>query len=491
MVTTANGPDAGLRGRFWLQGDPEDKAIPGTLFLRPGDHPLLELDGALTPFMRETSRQKLPDGTEVRTSSPIPEEELTGQSLTIHGTLDKTGEDVTLPSAFTIGWTMGVGPTYHRLQAFYALLGAHVDGGDARFTSVRLRIRHLDAWANLPGFRVAPGSADGSWTLAFEPPDVPPAAMANGARIVLEQVTGVSTPTTRGGQLERHLLLDVTDMPPTTYRDLDRTIAKPLMTLLTLAVGKECPLVEMMLSTGLDNLWLTVHNAALRAPADEIIPLPRILLPMAEIGLQGIATWLESSPNLGPLPSVVARASAQDDPLEAQLLELTSTSEGLHRLLRPGQKRMTRAQAREARAKAVEAVADLDEDVSKAVQDALNHLTDQSYPRRLLDLAEQVKEAVPGVTGDSREWKMQVSNTRNNLAHKLERGFFEDDVDAQESVVVLLSLKWLLTGLLLLQTGISPVVLGSCIGSHQPYRFFLTQARAWLPAVYTSSEGPT
>lgn len=488
MATTASDTSTGLRGRFWLQGDPEDKAVTGTLLLRLGDHPQLELDGALVPLARETSRRTLPDGREVRTSSLVPAEELASQSLTIHGTLDKNGEDVTLPAAFTTGWTMGHGPTSHRLQAFYALLGAHVDGADAQFASARIRIRHLDAWANLPGFKIAPGTAGGGWTLAFEPPKVSSATMPSGARITLEQVSEVDTPTVQGGQMKRHLLLDVLGMPPATYRDIDRKIVKPLMNLLTLTVGAECPLVELLLDAG-ENQWLTVHNAALDAPADEVIPPHKILVPMDEIGLHGVAAWLESTANLGPLPSIVARvASAQDDPLEAQLLELTSTTEGLHRLLRPQETRMTKQQAKEARTKALEAVEDLDEDVRKAVLDALGHLTDQSYSRRLLDLAEQVEEAVPGVSGDTQEWKKRVSNARNNLAHKLEDGFLEGNIDAQEAVVISLSLKWLLTGFLILQAGISPAALGKRLRSHQPYQLFLNQARAWLPAAYPSTE---
>jgi ApeA N-terminal domain 1 len=452
MVTTENEANAGLRGRFWIQGDPEE-ALPGTLFLRPGAHPLLELDGALVPLMRETSRRKLPDGREVPTSSPVPEEELTGQYFTVHGTLDKTGEDVTLPSAFTIGWTPGTGPTSHRLQSFYALLGAHVDGADTTFTSVRLRIRHLDAWANLPGFWIAPGSASGSWTLVFEPPEVPPATMANGARIVLEQMPGVVTPTICGGHLERHLLLDVIDMPPATYRDLDRTIAKPLTNLLALAVGKQCPLVEMLLSTGTDNLWLTVHNAALEDPADEIIPLPRILLPMAQIGLEGVASWLESTASLGPLPSIVAKVTGSPgDTLETQLLQLATAAEGLHRLLL--------------------------------------HPQPTAYASRLRSLAEHVQQAAPGVTGHTAEWVRRAKTARNDLAHQLEHGFLGEG-NADEWTALLLSMQWLLTGTLLLKTGVSPDKLGALIGNFRPYQLFLTQARTWLPDVYDTRETST
>jgi hypothetical protein len=488
MATLGSGAGVGQRGRFWLQGTSGEEAVAGTLFLRPGAHPRLELDAALVLLMRETSRRPLPDGGEVRTSSPVPEEELASQSLTIHGTLDKNGEDVTLPSAFTVGWTMGPGPTSHQMEALYALCGAHVNGADAQFTSARIRLRHLDAWANLPGFKIVPGTVDGGWALTFEPPQVPSATMPSGARITLEQVPEIGTPTVQGGQVKRHLMLDFLGMPPTTYRDIDRTIVKPVMNLLTLAVGMECPPVEILLDEGSGIQWLTVHHAGMKAPAEDVVPQNKILALMAVVGLEEIAAWLKLTARLGPLPSIVARAaSAQDDPVEVQLLELTSAAEGLHRLLRPKERRMTKQQAREARAKALEAVDDLDEDVRKAVEDSLSHVADQTYSRRLLDLAEQVKEAVPGVTGNVEEWKKRVAGARNNLAHKLDDGFLGDDIDAQEAIVLSLSLRWLLAGFLLLQTGISSTVLGNRLQGHRPYQLFLSQARAWLPEVYHSS----
>jgi hypothetical protein len=79
MVTTGQDADAGLRGRFWLQGDPEDKAIPGRLFLPADADPVVELDDALTPLMQETSWTKLPDGREVRKSAPGLEQQRNGQ----------------------------------------------------------------------------------------------------------------------------------------------------------------------------------------------------------------------------------------------------------------------------------------------------------------------------------------------------------------------------------------------------------------------------
>ena len=62
----------------------------------------------------------------------------------------------------------------------------------------------------------------------------------------------------------------------------------------------------------------------------------------------------------------------------------------------------------------------------------------------------------------------------------------ETEETADESIAVFLSLQWLLTGMLLLQTGISPGQLGSRLTRHEPYQLFLDQVRAWLPAVYNS-----
>jgi hypothetical protein len=243
-------------------------------------------------------------------------------------------------------------------------------------------------------------------------------------------------------------------------------------------------------SAGPDHPWLAVHSASMKPAADTIIPLPRILLPLAETGLDGVAKWLDSVVRLGPLPSVVARAAGpRDDPLETQLLEMTTAAEGLHRLLLPQRQRMTDEQAGEARSKALEAIKELLDDVRDTVRSALQHLTDQSYPRRLLDLADHVGQAVPGVTGNTQQWKKRVHATRISFAHALEHGFLDED-NVEEAITVLQSLHWLLTGLLLLQTGIEPATLGLRLNIYERYQLFLQQARIWLPAVYETTEKP-
>jgi hypothetical protein len=142
------------------------------------------------------------------------------------------------------------------------------------------------------------GVATGKYALAFEKPEVPPAPLANGARVSIEQVTGWNGPTVCGGHLERQLWLDVLDMPPVPYRDIDRTIVKPTMNLLALTVSAQCAVVAEMVAIGPDHPWLTVHHAGMTAAAEEIIPPPRILLPLTAIGMDGVAAWPESTVRL-------------------------------------------------------------------------------------------------------------------------------------------------------------------------------------------------
>jgi hypothetical protein len=53
--------------------------------------------------------------------------------------------------------------------------------------------------------------------------------------------------------------------------------------------------------------------------------------------------------------------------------------------------------------------------------------------------------------------------------------------------VLLRTLRWVLTGALLRQTGIEFGRLRERLQQHEPYRFFLRQAGQWLPDLYSAS----
>jgi hypothetical protein len=272
-----------------------------------------------------------------------------------------------------------------------------------------------------------------------------------------------------------------------TVEELDRRFVTPLASLLSLAADTDCPPVAVEVATSFEEPWLTVHHSGLEAPAVEPRPWYLHLLPLHLLGLERLATWLDAVERLGPLPPVVARSTARSGgTLETQLLELTTVTEGLHRRLFPESRRLSEEQEAAARGTVGTAIADLDEEVRTTVSGALQHIEEPSFPQRLVELAECIEHAVPGVTGRGNRWKRCVTDVRNDFAHR-SRGFLQT-ARIDELVAVRESLRWLLTGLLLLQTGLPPAELAARVKDHQPYVLFLQQARDRLPRIF---EAPT
>jgi len=106
---------------------------------------------------------------------------------------------------------------------------------------------------------------------------------------------------------------------------------------------------------------------------------------------------------------------------------------------------------------------------------------------RLLELAQWVKPAVPGVTGQTNKWKGCVTDVRHEFAHRLKGGFLAT-ARIDELIAVRQSLRWFLMGLLLLQTGLEPAELAARFKDHRPYDLFLAQAPEWLPRVFELAE---
>jgi hypothetical protein len=89
---------------------------------------------------------------------------------------------------------------------------------------------------------------------------------------------------------------------------------------------------------------------------------------------------------------------------------------------------------------------------------------------------------MPGVTGRTDRWVQEVTEVRNKFAHR-DYGFLNTG-DIPELVSIRDSLRWVLTGLLLLQTGLPHDELAARVDHHEPYRLFRRQACAWQPEVF-------
>ncbi|HEX2320432.1 MAG TPA: HEPN domain-containing protein [Streptosporangiaceae bacterium] len=184
------------------------------------------------------------------------------------------------------------------------------------------------------------------------------------------------------------------------------------------------------------------------------------------------------------MPAVVADlAHVRPIALDTQVLLLTTVAAGLHRCLYRGDVRFEDDTAREVRDAAAAAVSSIHEKAEEAVRGLLGHVEDVGYGKRLARLAARVDSAVPGVTGKTNRWKSLVSDARNEYAHRLNTEFLEDE-DFDRYLTVALSLRWLHTGVLLLQADISAEVLAAGFENHEPYQRFLADARQWQPRVY-------
>ena len=467
-------------GHFWLADNDEHK-VSGRLTLDQGAAPRLELDQALTPLLRELEPREQPEGSRTLVFADAgPESEF----FVVHGAVND-GTAVTLVDAFQKKRKVGAGADRQWLQAQFAVLGDHLGGRDQLYTEIRLQLRHLDAWAALPGFALEDVTASGQdrVTLAFRGSSPSPVSLRGGGQLDLEQTPEIEFSPLHGGRIGRAVWVRATGLPPATIDDLERRFVTPLSSLLTLATDAACPPVAVEVATGPNQPWLTLQNSGLEGPAEEARTPDRQLLPLAALGLDRVATWLGSVDVLGPLPPVVAAAAAGSrGPLETQLLELTTVAEGLHRALFGNPRRLSGGQAERAREAVRASVRDLEENVRGAVEGAIQYLEDPSFPQRLQQLADRVGAAMPGVTGRTNRWKHCVTDIRNEFAHR-DYGFLES-ARISELVSVRESLRWLLTGLLLLRTGLSPEELAARVESHQPYVLFRHQARAWLPRVF-------
>lgn len=461
-----------------MSGKP-DIQVAGAFFCT--EQPSVELDAPLTPALRPLQGDDA--SADVFTLGPAqdgPEYE----SHVVHGVLTEDGEEVTLVDAFTAGRRYSpFDPSNgsQRLVGRYALLGGHVRP-EAKFRHIRLRLEHLETWVALPGFSLTSANDELVVGLELETPVVPPAHLAEGVgRLAVEQVTHIAGPTHLGGRLERSVWLRTEGLSG-TVDELGRRIVIPLASLTTLAVGRACRPVELEFAAEAAGPWL--RNCLAIRQAGPHLESHRVLLPFSEIGTAGVAAWLNQVNELGPLPAVVADAATTSGrSLEAQVLELTTVAEGLHRRLFATQSRVEPKLAAQARSSAVQGVEHLGQPVTQAVREALGHLSEPTYRERMVALAEAAEVAVPGVAGRVDHWASKVVKARNAFAHLLPQG--PPGTSAVDDwLTVTQSLRWLLTGLLLLQTGVAPESLGRRFEQHPPYRLFRRQAQSWLPQVY-------
>lgn len=476
-----------LSGRFWLPDRP-GRAVGGWLDLS-GRWPTLELADPLTPSLREVSRTTQQDGSVVVSMEPT-DDDVQLDAVTVHGMLRHGPRRVTLVGATTAGrnqvWGGTVAdPGEERMQAEYALLGGHEADSGVRFTQARLRLRHLDAWAQLTGVSAEIVTDGSRATLRHErPPDETVQLADPAGRLVLDSISTVPNPTVRGARLTRTAELRWEGRGGgLTVAQLWSRLIDPIRVILTLALDADSPAVALEVSTGAGGRWLQILHPGLGDESEELLPVHEVLLTRQHLGLAEVCSWLGGAQQLSPVPQLVAgvATSSSHRTVQNQLLELAAAAEGLHRRLHPDDRAISREDAKQARRDASYAVL---EEVRERVDRALGHLDEPTYRERLRVLVQRGREAVPEATGASEAWISRIVDSRHGFAHQL--GGRERGDDAwREYLVLLRSLRWLLTGLLLLEAGVASATLAQRLEQHQPYLHLRRQARCWLPGLYS------
>jgi hypothetical protein len=280
--------------------------------------------------------------------------------------------------------------------------------------------------------------------------------------------------------------LELVDLPLRSYRELDRTVIRPICTLLALATGERIRPSEVQLSPDPDTWW-PVYTAS---QGNDNPAVTNALIPPSDISIAVLATWLDRAHLLGPLPAGVASLWETNLAVETQVLILTTIAEGLHRALRPEVLRFTPERGKTIQTVATAAVRELDAEAATAVHSYLEHVYEVGYGTRLRDLAGRAEELVPGITGHSTQWKNLVYATRNKYAHQPSTEWLEE-ADIDRVLTVTQSLRWVLRLLLLDQAGLDPGLIAERFQVSQSYSFFLSDAAEWQPRIYPKTSDRT
>ena len=381
--------------------------------------------------------------------------------LTIHGKMHDMIGKVTALDCILVRARSDLFDVYNQEPGEYlvrpqrVLFGDYISGTSQTFTGIRLRTSDLDAWVRLSGFSWIRGKS-GYQHIEYNPPWCDSVGLANGATLTFYEDVRMVRSSVRGGSIERDTWLEVSQLLPSSWQEIDAQIVTPLCSLIALCLGEVNKPTRVQLTVDGGNwLELCMDRIAPCLPSQDIEPLALF----RQLQLVGVADWLDKVDDLGPLPPVVAHLSSRQSSmkLETGILELTTVLEGLHARLFSEEQRFDEKTLKDIKKRVLDAVDDMDSAVANVLGGLMVNLREPSYSRRLARLAETVSLITPGICGKVNKWVAEVSKIRNKYAHRTAGFIKEGDIDAQ--VVVLESLRWLLRCVLLLEAGIQPEAL--------------------------------
>lgn len=466
-------------GRFRIAGTDADQAAAGVCRVQ-GDLIEIEVSEALTPWV---TAQHDPNSVTIK---PVPE----GDDFVVHGDIPYQPGQLTFLGARTtqrrsVHVPIGGAPALHRIHADWCIAGALIDGPDTKFTAIRARFTHLELWAQSKGVGLTHMyEPTTEVTLKFVPPateTVPFTEFDQNAELKLETKGTISPPDVWGGQIRTKNYLTLGGLTGWTLEEALARFVRPVQTLLTLLAGGQCDVLQVEVK--IDDWWCQVYGDSINT--DAALPTVDTLLMRREgLSLGVLASWCGLTRRLTPAPQVVGAAvSGSFQTVEAEALAMTTTAEGLDRVLYPDSFRFTKEEVA-ATVAALEA-SDAPEKVNKELVSALNlYFAEDSYPTRMKRLATDVATAVPRCVGEIVKWKNGIRELRVGLAHALGTENDATDDALWQMVSQVRSLRWALLVRILQEAGVPDETLGEAVSAAEEFKRDEKMWQAQLPLVY-------
>jgi hypothetical protein len=450
-------------GKFWSTEAP-DRSVAGRL--------VIDQDGASVHLLDELVAFDAPE------------------AVTVHGITSEQGR-VSLVQCIPIHHrTIGGGAHVEQtLSVRYAVLGAHISGPEQKYTAVAIRADGLDAWANLEWLSYIPGDDDPGELLRIQRKESSPLTRVGEFSISIGGVIH-NRRNLSSYAIEHEAWISIDQFVPRTFDEVDRDFIAPVTGVISLLTGTACPLLNMeLLPDGADS-----QHPLSRVVAKDEVPRSRtvrphdVLVPHGATSLMVLANFLSRNRLLGSLTPVIA--DAQGEParssIQTQLLQLTTVAEGLHRRLFPEEFRLVSADVLDIKAKISTALAENPQRHLDILNGFLAHVGEPNYKNRLRRLVNEVSVIMPGVAGQVPRWINKVDHARNTFAHSL--GTHLDAPLAREYYVICRSLVWIMSGVLLKDSGVRENLLRDRIAQSRPYQHFLRQAHTLLPTIYLARQ---
>jgi hypothetical protein len=443
-------------GTWWMPSAPENR-VPGTLSWDGGDHPVLELNGQVSP-LREPAP---PDGDRIEEYACI-----LGRSF--------DGEDITCYQCVFAGRqiVLGRGRAENERYTIWggALVGAHrANESDARFTTYDLSITHLESWYPWRGIHddqplVSPDGSLLRYGLSYTY-SADPLTTEFGRATAKVSPTISITGSRRRRQMRERLTMTLTYPEPVSPKDVQSTEAEALRKLITLATHHTNALEQLALTIGddprhsQDGKWLSSRSPRADplwddSAAPATLHQPDMLFSAADLPqghrAQMMMSWLEllSTCQLG----MNVLIGDIDSPLgyaDSRLLSIARAIEAIARRKYPiPATAMTKYEERMARLQELVIDTKLQGWVRGKLRRAYEPSLEERLRRMMADVAPAVNHLVP-----SKRFAADFAQRRNDYTH--EDPASASRVDHVQTYWLLIQAHYLLVAWVLVAIGFS------------------------------------